>query len=58
MEINDVGLKYPFPPKQLIQLALAHIESQFKHEGPISSPHLATDYFRLKLGLCERCVFC
>ena len=57
MQINDADPQYPYPPDKLIQLALAHIESQFKHDGPISAPKLAADYFRLKLGQYEREIF-
>ncbi len=54
MQVNDNPLQYPYPPERLIELAIAHIEAQFKHEGPLSSPQSAADYLRLKLSLRDR----
>ncbi len=54
MNVSDISPQYPYPPDRLIALAIAHIEAQFKHEGPLSSPSDATEYLRLKLALRER----
>jgi len=41
----------------IIEDALAYMESQFKRGEAFTSPYIACNYFRLRLGLREREVF-